>query len=242
METHMKPWAVWFGTSLVLVIVASYAWTHWRHLLPGFAADQPQQQTEAPYAEEKEAQKMIVVAGPLADAILRQKPANVVTLQPIAEPTSAVDRVGESPVGTSTELLNKTFRVNGIVDLPFEIPAHAATPTLHGTYRSFLGRGIKQGNVPRSGEQDGDSASRVSISSDAAADVEFLVLNERQFGDFINGRPGDAIFSADRAHDGEVNFSLPPSLLKSTWYYLVFRDGFPAGDKKIVQADFRVDF
>jgi hypothetical protein len=248
MGTDMKRWAVWFGMSLVLMIVASYAWTDRHHLLPGFAAEQPQPPTEATYAEAQEAQKMVAVSGPLADAMLGQKPANVLTLPPVVEQTSAVDRVGESPVGTSTELLKKTFRVNGIVDLPFEIPAHAATPTLHGTYRSFLGQSgikqseVKQSNVPQSGGQDGDSASSVSISSDAAADVEFLVLNERQFGDFINGRPADAIFSADSAHDGEVNFSLPPSLSKSTWYYLVFRNGSPTGDKKIVQADFRVDF
>jgi len=228
METDMKRWAVWLATSLVLVIVASYAWTHWRHLVPGFAADQTPPQPAATYAEAEEAQKMVVVTGPLADASLRQKPANVVTLQPIAQPTSASDRVGESPVGTTAELLNKTFRVNGIVDLPFEIPAHAATPTLHGTYRSFLGQSA--------------SASSVSVSSDSAADVEFMVLNERQFTDFINGRPGDAMFSADSAHDGEVNFSLPPTLSKSTWYYLVFRNSSPNSDKKAVQANFRVDF
>jgi hypothetical protein len=69
-----------------------------------------------------------------------------------------------------------------------------------------------------------------------------MVLNERQFTDFINGHPGDAMFSADSAHDGEVNFSLPPTLSKSTWYYLVFRNSSPTGDKKVVQAEFRVDF
>jgi hypothetical protein len=230
------------------VIVTSYARTHWRHLVPGIASDQPQQLTEATYAEAEEAQKMVVVAGPLADAILQQKPANVVTLQATAQETSAADRVGESPVGTSTELLNKTFRVNGIVNLPFEIPAHAATPTLHGTYRSFLGQSslgqssLGHGSLGKSSVKPTAGQQSDSISSDSAADVEFMVLNERQFGDFINGRPGDAIFSADSTHDGEVNFSLPPTLSKSARYYLVFRNGSPAGDKKVVQADFRVDF
>jgi hypothetical protein len=237
MSIEMKRWAVWLTTGLVLLVVAPYAWTHWRHLVPGIAADQPPKQTEATYAEVEEAQKMVVVTGPMADAMLRQKPANVVTLQPIAEQTSAADYVGESPVGTSTKLLNKTFRVNGIVNLPFEIPAHAATPTLHGTYRSF----IQQSAIKSSGQTSG-SAQGVSISNDSVADVEFMVLNERQFGDFINGRPGDAIFSADSTHDGEVNFSLPPTLSKSTWYYLVFRNGSPTRDKKVVQAEFRVDF
>lgn len=243
MGIEMKQWTVWLTTSLVLVIGASYAWTHKGHFLPGFAAERPPQQPEATYAEAEEAQKLVVVTGPLADAMLRQKPANLVTLQPIAQQTTAAGDAGQSPVGSSTELLHKTFRVNAIVDLPFEIPAHAATPTLHGTYRSFLApSGSRQSNLEPSGGQQGDSASHVAISSDTAADVDFLVLNERQFGDFINGRPGDAMFSADSAHDGEVNFSLPPTLSKSSWYYLVFRNASPAADKKVVQADFRVDF
>lgn len=234
MGFETKRWAVWITTILILAIVASYAWTHRNHLLAQLAGEHAAPEPDAAYAEEQEAQKMVVVAGPMADYVLRQKAGNVVTLQPAAQPPSAADHVGDSPVGTSREILNKTFRVNGIVDLPFEIPAHAATPTLKGTYRSF----VKESPT---GSQSAAPA-RASVSSDAVADVDFLVLNEQQFGDFLNGRPGDAIFSADSAHDGEVNFSLPPTLAKSTWYYLVFRNGSPGGDKKIVQADFRVDF
>jgi hypothetical protein len=159
----------------------------------------------------------------MADYYQSQKPSDVETLQPVAHRTPAADRVGESPVGTSATVLNKTFRVKGIVDLPFEIPAHASTPTLHGTYRSFV--------------QQSDGS-----SSDSAADVEFLLLNEKQFGEFLNGHPGDALFSADSAHDGEVNVSLPPTITQAAWYYLVFRNSAQGKDKKVVQADFRVDF
>jgi len=226
----MKRWLVWLVASLVPVTVGSYAWTHRRHFLPATAADQAP--PEATYAEAQEAQKMVVVTGPMADYVLRQKPANVVTLQPISHQTSAADRVGESPVGTSTALVSKTFRVNGIVNLPFEIPAHASTPTLHGTYHSF----IQQSAIQQTGAQPGGSPSGDS------ADVEFLLLNEKQFNDFLNGRPGDAAFSADSAHDGEVNFSLPPTLAQPVWYYLVFRNTTPDAGKKFVQADFRVDY
>ena len=117
--------------------------------------------------------------------------------------------------------MRKTFGVATIVDVPFELPAHASTPQLRGTYRSFL--------------LDAESG-------DATADVEFLLLNQRQYGDFLNGRPAEALFSADGAHDQEVNTSMPPTLDQPGKYYLVFRNNSSGGEKKVVQADFRVDF
>lgn len=216
----MQKWLNRAAVILVLVIVGSYAWKHMPHAAVVTAE---QTQPNSTYAEAQEAQKMVVVTGPLADYYQSQKPSNVDTLQPIAHKTSTLDRVGESPVGTGASILNQTFRVKGIVDLPFEIPAHAATPKLHGTYRSFV--------------QQGESS-----SSDSTADVEFLLLNEKQFSEFLNGHPGDTLFSADSAHDGEVNFSLPPTMLQPAWYYLVFRNGSQGKEKKVVQADFRVDF
>jgi hypothetical protein len=223
----MKTWLGWLTASLLLMIVASYAWTH-RHFTPAAVAE-PAPQPEATYAEAQEAQKMIVVTGPMADYVLHQKPSDVETIQPVSHKVSELDRVGESPVGTSSSILDKTFRVNGVVDLPFEIPAHAASPTLHGKYRSFVQQGGTSG---------------ITSTSDASADVEFLLLNQQQFDDFVNGRPADALFSADSAHDGEVNFTLPPTMTQATWFYLVFRNGSQTKDKnkKVVQADFRVDF
>ncbi len=95
-------------------------------------------------------------------------------------------------MGTSRELLHKTFAVANIVDLPFDVPAHAANPQIRGTYRSYM-------------KQEGAS------TSDDAADVEFLLMDERQFADFLGGRPGEAIFSAEGAHDQELNTRLPPT-------------------------------
>jgi len=217
----MKKLLMRLVVTLALVVAASYAWTHRRHL-PIAAGAEPAQ-SEATYTEEQEAQKMVTVTGPMADYVLRQRPSDVETLQPASHKASAADHVEGSPVGTSTAILHKNFGVRGIVDVPFDIPAHASNPQLRGTYRSF----VQQGGV---------------ASSDSMADVEFLLLNEQEYSDLLNGRPGDALFSADNAHDGEVNFNLPPTFGKVARYYLVFRNSSTAGGKKIVQADFRVDF
>ena len=85
------------------------------------------------------------------------------------------------------------FGVAKVVKLSFEVPANASNPQLKGTYRSF----VKQGGT---------------LSSGTDADVEFLVLNQKQYDDFLNGRPGEAVFSAEDSHEQEVNTSLPPTL------------------------------
>jgi hypothetical protein len=183
------------------------------------------------YAEARDAQQIVGVSGPLADYMLRQKPAQVETVQlvqsaqPISHKAGASGPAGESPVGTSNAILHQTFAVAGIVNLPFEVPAHASNPQLRGTYRSFL-----KGNLKHAGEQAGE----------AGADVEFLVLNERQYGEFLNGRQGEAVFSVEDAHDQEVNAGLPPTFDEAAKYYLVFRNNSHA--KTVVQADFRIDF
>jgi hypothetical protein len=177
--------------------------------------------------------------------MLRQKPGDVITLQPVsssvmqsapqAGSSSSVSvprkRVGfdhaneDTPVGSSKTLLDKTFNVENIVNLPFDLPAHASTPNLRGNYRAFL---------THNGHQQ-------TLSDDDAM-VEFMVLNQQQFIDLLDGRPVDAVFSADAASNGEVNFTMPPTFAQPAKYYIVFRNGSRATGKKVVQADFRIDF
>ncbi len=133
-----------------------------------------------------------------------------------------MDRVAPSLSGSQT-ILHKTFSVTASVSFPFEIPAHAAMPHLHGNYKSFV-KQISAG------------------ASDDSANVDFLILKEDQYSDFLHGHAGEAVFSADASHDQEVNFSLPASQDQPQKYYLVFRNGPGGSTKKIVQADFTVDF
>jgi hypothetical protein len=154
------------------------------------------------YAEVREAQKTVTMAGPLADYMStqngsKQESSKVETLATIAYKPAASDHVGGSPVGTSNPILHQTFRVAGIVNLPFEVPAHAANPQLRGTYRSF---------VKREG----------TLASDAAADVEFLLLNEQQYDEFLRRRfafAGSKHWAATHpCSSREISFSLPQQL------------------------------
>ncbi|MGA9509815.1 MAG: hypothetical protein WBV55_14465 [Candidatus Sulfotelmatobacter sp.] len=133
-----------------------------------------------------------------------------------------MDRVAASPSGSQT-ILHKTFSLTATASFPFEIPAHAAMPHLHGTYKAF----VKQISAD---------------ASDDSANVDFLILKEDQYADFIHGHAGEALFSADASHDQDVDFSLPASQDQPQKYYLVFRKSPGGPAKKIVQADFTVDF
>lgn len=145
-----------------------------------------------------------------------QKAAPAATPAPVQ-----YDHVAASPVGTDQNILQKTFTLKTSVVFPFEIPAHAVRPHLHGLYASFVG------------DVHGESGS--------AANLDFLVMNEDQYGDFQHGRPSEALFSVDASHNQAVNFDLPASMDQAVKYYLVFRSS--AGEsKKTVEANFKVDF
>jgi hypothetical protein len=175
------------------------------------------------YPEQQQARGIVTIASPLADFISRVhgNQGNSEANDSGSSSPGPSEHVTDSPVGTGNPILHKTFQVAKAANLPFEIPPHAAIPKLHGTYHSFFSH---------AGASDSDDAN-----------VEFLLMNQQQYSDFINQRPNDAVFSADGAHDQEVNVTLPPTLNQPVKYYLVFRNGSNAG-KISVQADFRVDF
>jgi hypothetical protein len=135
----------------------------------------------------------------------------------------ALDHIAASPVGDSDTILHKTFAISDAMDFPFEIPPHAATPNLRGTFRSFV---QKPGAISR---QD-------------SADVDFLILDEEQYADFTAGRPGEALFSAETTHNQNVNFRLPVSQSLPQKYHLIFRNASRSSGKKLVEADFTVSF
>jgi hypothetical protein len=191
--------------------------------------------TPPTYAEAQEAQKLVTMTGPLADYMAHHPGASQ---SPEAEPQAespmetlaatpvrpvASDHVGGSVAGGSLHILNRTFHVRSTVQLAFEVPAHAATPRLHGTYESFFKQAESQ-------------------AADSDAEIEFLVLNEQQFADFVKQRSGEATFSADEAHAQEVNTSLPPTLGQPAKYHLIFRNNSRGPKRKFVQADFRMEF
>ena len=138
------------------------------------------------------------------------------------EPVSHFEHVAPSPVGTTQTVIEKTFPLKTSATFPFVIPAHATRPHLHGIFESFVGQ--------------------VHGGSDESANVDFLVLNAAQYADFSEGRPGEALFTVEASHNQAVNFDLPASLDEPVKYYLVFRSTASGGAKKLVEANFHVDF
>jgi hypothetical protein len=141
---------------------------------------------------------------------------------PASETVAPSDRVAPSPVGTAQNVLQKTFNLKGAAVFPFEVPAHAMQPHLHGVFASFVGQ--------------------AHGASDDTANISFLILNEEQNAQFASNRESESMFSVEASHNQAVNFDLPPSMNQPVKYYLVFRS--PEGSKgtKVVQASFRVDF
>jgi hypothetical protein len=133
------------------------------------------------------------------------------------------DHIAPSPVGTSTVVVHKTFAVTSTAKFLFEVPPHAASPQFHGTYHSY---------AKVSGVQ----------SSDEDGDVDLLLMNDQQYADFLHGNPADVVYSVDSSHDQDVSFGLPSTMDRPVQYYLVFRNSSSSAGKRVIQADFRVDF
>jgi hypothetical protein len=169
--------------------------------------------------------QLVTVVGPLQQ-FMNNNNDNEKPEKPAEDHTphkpSPSDLIAPSPVGTSGVVLHKTFSVAGAAKFSFVIPAHAATPQLHGHYRSF---------AHSDGAQVGD----------LSANVGFLLMNEEQHAEFVNGGADDVLLSLNSSHDQDVNFALPTSQNQPLKFYLVFRNT-PGESKKIVQADFTVDF
>jgi hypothetical protein len=166
--------------------------------------------------------KAVEVAGPLAQWMQNQRPDQAPEERRVVKP-HALDHIAESPVGTSSAIVRKTFAVSAPAKFSFEVPPHAASPQLHGTFRSF----VRQAGVQ---------------SSDESADIDLLLMNSEQYADFLRGQPADTVYSVDSSHDQDVSFGLPATMDKPAQYYLVFRNSSASAPKKVVQADFQVDF
>ena len=167
-------------TSLVLVALASFGWMHVRHTADSLNIEaapiiEDARQAGRTYEEAQDAHQSVAVAGPLATYMSKQGPVAVEKIRTAAYKPTASDHVGGSVVGTTLPILNDKFQLSVIVDLPFDLPPHASMPQLRGTFRSFLQASGKP-------------------TSDTDADVEFHVLSDREFSNFLSSKPSEALF------------------------------------------------
>lgn len=214
--------------SAIILLLGYTGYMHFQHatesveIQVGKNAKDQARQAETAYEEPQQARDSVAVAGPLATFMAHKDGAESDSIETIEYKPTASDHVGGSVVGTTNKVLHQTFAVAGMVDLPFEVPAHAYSPQFHGSFRSFTQAGGKPTTSP--------------------GDVDFLLLNDHQYSALLAGRPDDAIFSADATHDQQADVNLPPTLSDSIKYHLIFRNISPKAGKKVVQADFQIDF
>ena len=215
-----------FGSLIMgaLVIYSTlYAWNHRAQLSSSPVAQEAPPEVEAKPDVPPQDQPYISITGPLAGYVAKNSP-QATTPKPVSHYLTAEDHIEASPVGSSSQIVKKTFPMARTVQFSFEIPAHAATPKVHGTFRSFVQQGL------------GPSA------DDSASNINVLLMNERQYAEFSSGREPDVLFITDPSHYQDINFELSPSQNQPVKYHLIFRSAPGTAPRKVVQADVAVDF
>jgi hypothetical protein len=125
--------------------------------------------------------------------------------------------------GNLQHFLHRLFSVNNHAHFAFHVPAHQDNTRLRGTFRSFTRRD--------------DPA-----SSDRAADVDLMLLNEQEFSEFLHGQPQSVTYELDSAHNQVVDWRVPTTYGEPQTYHLVFSNPGSGTAIKFVEADFTVSF
>jgi len=120
--------------------------------------------------------------------------------------------------------VHAVFPVNKYAQFAFVVPPHQAYPRVHGDFRSFTKR------------RDPDS------TSDKTADVSLMLLNDKEFNDFLQGQQGSATYTLDPAHSQLVDWRVPTTYDQPQQYHLVFSNSDGGAKTKFVKADFTVSF
>jgi hypothetical protein len=171
----------------------------------------------------------IAVVGPLAEWTKNQKPESAKSElakpeQFVSREPQTIDLVTPSTSAKSRNFLHSVFPVTTTAQFAFEVPSHTLNPRLNGSFKSYTTRGAP------------DS------SCDETADIEVMLLNDREYDDFRRGRLGNTTYDLENSHNQSVGWRVPSTLANSEKYHLVFSNS-PGGIKtKFVQADFTVSF
>ena len=118
-------------------IASAYAYYHKRFSQPQAQTTEQNDDAEAK-PEASNADQAGTVDGPIVQWMKKANPLKNLGASAPARKPHPSDHVAPSPVGTSSAIVHKTFAVAATTKFSFEIPPHAASPQLHGTYRSFL--------------------------------------------------------------------------------------------------------
>ena len=138
------------------------------------------------------------------------------------QPLSAAAAQGETQ--PPEHFLHKVFPVDDHAQFAFVVPPHQDNARLRGDFRSFTKR------------------SDPYCSSDKTADVGMILLNEQEFNDFLQNRPGSSTYELDPAHNQVVDWRVPTTYADPQTYHLIFSNSQGGTKTKFVKADFTVSF
>jgi hypothetical protein len=137
----------------------------------------------------------------------------------------AVDHVAHGPRIPPRTIAQGDFAVGRPQRFSFIVPPHVLTPRLRGEFSTFA-RG-----------RDG------ARLSDSTGGIDFMLLNEFQYQDFVRGSStAQAMYAYNSSHQQALSLALPATLGDPVHYYVIMRK---AGEEKApvwVRADLVVDF
>ena len=135
----------------------------------------------------------------------------------------SVDHLGNLKTEEPKNVVHGVFPVKKYTQFAFIVPAHQGYPKLQGDFRSFT--------KPR----DPDS-------SDKTGEVGLLLLNDQEFADFQQGRPGTTTYELNPANDQVVDWQVPNTYDQPQQYHLVFSNPDGGPKTKFVKAEFTISF
>jgi hypothetical protein len=129
------------------------------------------------------------------------------------------DHVALDPTPPQDNFLHKRFALKNYSEFTFVVPPNQASPRLHGFFRSWIDGG----------------------SMKDAINVDLLLLNDREFEDFRQGRAGNSTYAVEATHNQAVDYAIASTTGEKRAYHLVFR--VPDESRNaVVDANFTLSF
>ena len=127
-------------------------------------------------------------------------------------PLLAFDHVTRYANRGPVRLLRGAIPIKSYRQAEFTVAPQTSSPRVKGTFRAFLADHSQAGNV------------------------DVLVLDQRQFSDFVRGRGSDAVFSNGPASSGDIDVLLKSTIPEPEKYHLVLIN--PSSETELVEANF----
>jgi hypothetical protein len=141
-----------------------------------------------------------------------------------ANEESNMDRVSQGPHLEPQRVTHGLAKLSQANKFAFDVPPHALTPRLKGSFSSFV---------------QGAGGARIN---DESADVELMVMTDEQYDAYVNHRSAESLYAIDPSHDSGVSIALPATQETGAHYYAVFRRNSDAKTPVWVTADLNVVF